>query len=185
MLVLAMSSAKPESLNTTRVSTAGASSLDHATIPALNGSITSFVRSSARHDDQRAAADGMDGLARDCLRLDRHAEIEPEFEQQLIENILLLAALNEVLGILQQAVFEIGRIRLPGSDVRGRKLEDPETSVSQQTEDWPPLSLPPRAEVALSSTPQLYGVDRVYRTILQPPFAQQQFHRDAPAIEQE
>ena len=35
MLVLAMSSAKPESLNTTRVSTAGASCLIQATIPAL------------------------------------------------------------------------------------------------------------------------------------------------------
>ena len=43
--------------------------------------------------DQRAAADGMDGLARDRLRLDRHAEIEAELEQQLVEDVLLACGL--------------------------------------------------------------------------------------------
>ena len=129
MLVLAMSSAKPESLNTTRVSTAGASSSRHATIPALSGSITSLCQTVGKADDQRAAADGMDGLACDGLRLDRHAEIEPELEQQLIEHILLAAALHEVLGVFQQAVFKIGRVRLPGADVRRSELEDPKAEI--------------------------------------------------------
>ena len=75
MLVLATSSANPKSLNTTRVSTAGASSLRHATMPAP--SVRHLLgQTVGEANDQRAAADGMDGLAGYVLRLDRHAEIE-------------------------------------------------------------------------------------------------------------
>ena len=62
MLVLAMSSAKPESLNTMRVSTAGASSLTPCDDARANGSITSLVRSVGEAGDQCAAAYGMDLL---------------------------------------------------------------------------------------------------------------------------
>ena len=78
MLVLAISSAKPKSLNTTRVSTAGASFLRHATIPALSGSITSFVRLVEQGRQSARRHQWNERLCRRSSSFDRHAEIEAQ-----------------------------------------------------------------------------------------------------------
>ena len=113
MLVLAMSSAKPESLNTTRVSTAGASSLTQATIPALSGSSYVLGQPVGKADDQRATADGMNGLACNGFRLDRDAEIEAELEQQLIEHVLLLATLHKMFCASSEGYLRDWQHRIP------------------------------------------------------------------------
>ena len=86
-------------------------------MPFANGFDHVLGQAIVKADDQRAAADGMHGLARNRLRLDRYAEIEAELQQQLIEHVLFLAALDKVFGILQQTVFEVGGIGVPGANV--------------------------------------------------------------------
>jgi hypothetical protein len=49
----------------------------------------------------------MDRLPGNASRFDRHAEVEPEFEQKLIEHILLGSTLDEMLRVLQEAVLYV------------------------------------------------------------------------------
>src|SRR5579872_3267047 len=76
----------------------------------------------------------MDRLPCNASRFDRHAEVEPEFEQKLIEHILLGSTLDEMLRVLQEAVLYVIWIGLPRADVRGSKLEDTKARIT--LEEW-------------------------------------------------
>ena len=67
--------------------------------------------------EQRASADGVDGLARDVPGVDGHAEIEAELEQQFTENVLLTSVSLDVIDAVEQRLVQIFAVRLPGADV--------------------------------------------------------------------
>ena len=80
--------------------------------------------------DQRAAADGAHGLARDGPGLDGHAEIVSELEQKLVKDIFFTSVRFDVVDTVEKRTFEIVAVRLPGADVGGIELEDAEAEVA-------------------------------------------------------
>ena len=80
--------------------------------------------------DQDAAADGVHVLAGDRARLDGHAEVEAELEQQLVEDVRLGAVGLQVLDGVEQRLVEVVAVRLPRADVAGVELEDAEAEVA-------------------------------------------------------
>ena len=82
--------------------------------------------------DQRTGADGTDQLARDGARLDGHAEIKPELQQQLVEDVLLTAVGLDVFDVGQQRPFQVVTVRFPGADVGGVELEDAKAEVARE-----------------------------------------------------
>ncbi len=112
------------------LSPAGESWVCHSAIPRASGSTSSLGDFFVEAGDQRAAADGAHGLARDGPGLDGHAEIVSELEQKLVKDIFLTSVRFDVVDAVEQRTFEIVAVRLPRADVGGIELEDAEAEVA-------------------------------------------------------
>ena len=81
---------------------------------------------------EHTAADGMDGLAGNVPVFHGHAEVQAELEQQLVEQISLAAARFDVLNGIEQGLFQVVSVRLPGANVAGVEFEDAKTDVARK-----------------------------------------------------
>ena len=102
-------------------------------------------------DEQRAAADGVDVMrllrgSATCFRLDGHAEVEAELEEQLEEDVLLGAVGLEVLDGGFEGLGEVVAVRLPRPDVAAGELEDAEAEVAREQRVLLPNLLPGPAQ---------------------------------------
>ena len=66
---------------------------------------------------QHARADAADLLARDFAYFDGNAKVEPELEQDFIEDVVAAAASFKVFEVIEQGCFQIAAVGVPGADV--------------------------------------------------------------------
>ena len=112
------------------MSTAGASSLRQATIPAPAARSLPSAKLSARQAISAPPPMEWTVLPAMVFVFDRHPEIKAELQKQLIEHILLRASGLQSARLILAGVFEVYHVRLPCADVGGGKLEDAEAEVT-------------------------------------------------------
>ena len=76
-----------------------------------------------------AAADSMDGLTSELAPFDWHAQVQTKLEQQLGQHVLLAAAGDDVLDVVEQVAFQIAT-GLPGAEVGLVEFVDAEAGVT-------------------------------------------------------
>ncbi len=73
---------------------------------------------------QHSVADAVNGLARDFSFLNGHGQIDPTFQQKLIEHILFAPPFDQVLRMVQKCLLQITSVGIPDADVAAVELED-------------------------------------------------------------
>ena len=80
--------------------------------------------------EKDTVADAVNGLAGDLFLFNGYGQIIAALQEQFIENILFAAAFDQVLGVVEQGLFQVVSVRIPGADVSAVEFEDFENEVS-------------------------------------------------------
>lgn len=78
---------------------------------------------------QHAAADAVNHFVGDDFLFDGHAQIQAEFEQQLVKHVFVGAFGVDVVEVVEQGLRQIGGFGRPGGDVGGIEFERTKSKI--------------------------------------------------------